>query len=325
MIDRWKNNRGIALFIVLWVLMLLWVIVGEFSFTVRSQVNIVGNFKDATKARYYAVAGVNQAVASIIAYNASQSGKERDTLEREISAEIDQASEGGYSVKILNENGKININTANKRLLEVMLMAARVDETLESVIVDSILDWRDENDLHRSNGAENDYYQGLENPYKCRNGDFRATNELLLVRGVTEAIYQDLKDIITVYGGGDSGQSGGIIKGAGGQGDENKININFVPRGLLSALPGMTKALADQILAYRERESFNSVAELQNLIDDERMGRIAPYLTVSRSPFYFLEAVGFFKGSSTKSIIEALVEIDENLENGYRVVRWVER
>ncbi|MBS3759513.1 MAG: general secretion pathway protein GspK, partial [Desulfobacterales bacterium] len=181
MIDRWKNNRGIALFIVLWVLMLLWVIVGEFSFTVRSQINIVGNFKDATKARYYAVAGVNQAVASIIAYNASQSGKERDTLEREISAEIDQASEGGYSVKILNENGKININTANKRLLEVMLMAARVDETLESVIVDSILDWRDENDLHRSNGAENDYYQGLENPYKCRNGDFRATNELLLV------------------------------------------------------------------------------------------------------------------------------------------------
>ncbi|GHT35973.1 general secretion pathway protein GspK [Planctomycetales bacterium] len=52
-------------------------------------------------------------------------------------------------------------------------------------IADSILDWLDEDSEPRENGAEDDYYAGLDPPYYTRNGLPDSLDELLLVRGVT--------------------------------------------------------------------------------------------------------------------------------------------
>ncbi len=61
-----KGERGIALFLVLWVLTLLSVIVGEFCFAMRTEVNITRNFKEQTTAYYIALAGVNRAIGELI-------------------------------------------------------------------------------------------------------------------------------------------------------------------------------------------------------------------------------------------------------------------
>ena len=63
------------------------------------------------------------------------------------------------------------------------------------IIVDSILDWKDADDLHRLNGAESDYYLSLPNPYRAKDANFDTLEELLLVRGVTPEI---------LYGGGET-------------------------------------------------------------------------------------------------------------------------
>jgi DNA uptake protein ComE-like DNA-binding protein len=55
-------------------------------------------------------------------------------------------------------------------------------------IADAIIDWIDADDLPRTNGAEDDYYTGLQPPYHCKNGPLDSLEELLLVRGVTQEL-----------------------------------------------------------------------------------------------------------------------------------------
>ena len=57
-----RNEKGIALFLVLWVLTLLSVIAGEFCFAMRTEVNMTRNFKGQTEAYYIALAGMNRAI-----------------------------------------------------------------------------------------------------------------------------------------------------------------------------------------------------------------------------------------------------------------------
>jgi len=119
---------------------------------------------------------------------------------------IDAAFRGkSYQVRVTDETGKISLN--NSRLDEAMLQAIFENLDYDSkdgeIIADSILDWRDDNDLHRQNGAEDDYYEDLARPYQAKDANFDAVAELLLVRGVTRGMYHGegevpgLKDIFT--------------------------------------------------------------------------------------------------------------------------------
>ena len=53
---------------------------------------------------------------------------------------------------------------------------------------DSILDWIDEDDEARPNGAEVDYYSTLPMPYAPKNAPLETVDELLLVKGVYPAL-----------------------------------------------------------------------------------------------------------------------------------------
>src|SRR6185503_10932343 len=78
-------------------------------------------------------------------------------------------------------------------------------ENEAEIIADSIVDWRDDDDFHQPNGAETEYYESLERPYRAKNAPFDTVEELLLVRGVTrELFYGDeerpgLKDLFSVF------------------------------------------------------------------------------------------------------------------------------
>jgi type II secretory pathway component PulK len=87
----------------------------------------------------------------------------------------------------VDESGKINLNA----LLQIdssgqtaynmlMLLPNMTDD-----IANAIIDWLDPDDTPRENGAESDYYQGLNPPYRAKNGPLNTLDELLLVRGVT--------------------------------------------------------------------------------------------------------------------------------------------
>ena len=61
---------------------------------------------------------------------------------------------------------------------------------MDEAVADAILDWLDNDDTQRINGAESDYYLSLNPPYEPRNGPIRHLDELLMVQGVTpELLY----------------------------------------------------------------------------------------------------------------------------------------
>jgi general secretion pathway protein K len=223
-----NHEKGIALFMVLWVLILLSAIAAEFCFAMRTEVNMVRNFKEQTEAYYIALAGLNRGVMELVRNVTSPEKKKLLADKTEEKAETSETSnrwrmnttippvpfaQGRFQVHIGNEAGKINLNTSDEFQLKMMLSGFDLDEKTTSIIVDSIMDWRDENDLHRMNGAENDYYQSLPDPYECKNGDFDAVEELLMVRGMTpEIFYGGLKQMVSVFQ--DKGSVRGPLSGS---------------------------------------------------------------------------------------------------------------
>jgi len=71
---------------------------------------------------------------------------------------------------------KININVADEQTLLAM-------PNMTAELVDCLIDYRDADSTSRPQGAEQDYYSGLPQPYYIKNGPFFTLEELLLVKG----------------------------------------------------------------------------------------------------------------------------------------------
>lgn len=324
------NDRGIALFLVLWVLALLTVIVGEFCHAMRTEVNITRNFKEETEARYFAMAGINRAILELVRNDRiapknadAEEGAETEPRWR-VNAELPSVpyGTGQFTVVLGNEAGKINLNLADASLLRVLVNGFDLPEEQVNIIVDSIQDWRDEDNAHRLNGAEDDYYRSLPEPYECRDGDFESVEELLLVRGVTrEIFFGGLRDRVTVFREDDNKSQ---LKKIRKKQTAQSININAAPRDVLLALPQMTEDLVSQIMEYRKTKDFKTSSELSDILGPEVYAAIAPYLTFAWSPFYTIHSTGQAGEGKAQSAIEAIVQLDRRSKTGYRVLSWKE-
>jgi hypothetical protein len=101
-----------------------------------------------------------------------------------------ELADGAGEWSIRGENGLVNVNTAARPLLVKVLEQCGMGPGAErDTVADSILDWVDTNREHRINGAEEDYYRGLDPPYSCKDGPLDTIEELLLVRGVTKELF----------------------------------------------------------------------------------------------------------------------------------------
>ncbi len=196
----YNESGGVALVLVVWVIVVLTAIVGEFSYTMRTEINIARNFKEEEEAYQLALAGIEQAKLELLTVNRTEvmyideEGMLLFGDEEEKPIRKDEMGRGSFEYKITDEDGKLNINTATEGQLKALFHDSGVDITEVDIIVDSIFDWRDDNDLHRLNGAEEDYYTSLENPYSCKDGPFSTVEEMLLVKGITNDILYGSKD-----------------------------------------------------------------------------------------------------------------------------------
>jgi hypothetical protein len=142
---------------------------------------------------------------------------------------------GGYQQRygMSDEGGKININAlmtldpSGEALYNALLKLPNMTPD----IADAIVDWVDNNEDARPNGAESAYYRGLAQPYSAKNGPLHSLDELLLVRGVTpQLLYgtdrnrngvddenvgwvdRGWSDYLTVYGREVNVDSSGILR-----------------------------------------------------------------------------------------------------------------
>ncbi len=100
---------------------------------------------------------------------------------------------------------------------------------MTSAIADSLLDWIDSDSQDRENGAEADYYAGLDPPYAPRNGLPESLEELLLVKGVTRE---------QLFGASTPGLSGDMSDSLSGFDASSEFGGSRFSDGLTSASAG---------------------------------------------------------------------------------------
>ena len=356
-----RSDRGVALFIVLWALVLLSVIVGEFCFATRSELKSTINFKEDTQAYYYARAGINAAIYEILKKQRTPKPEagvdsEKDDNPKDLKWHMDGGKttvpleSGKFTVSIENECGKVNINQAGEKLLRLMVGGFGLTDKEENIIVDSIIDWRDTDSFHRINGAESDFYQSLDQPYEAKNCHFDYISELLLVRGVTPEIYHGaLKHLASVWDDPEITESTPFspiqqyltLKNQSAYAmqqfltlesrskihrkdevDYNRIDINSAPAQLLRALPGMDEYDVEAVVEARQKAAFTSVASLINIIGSRLYTVIVPYLAVQKSRFMTITSSGTLDNSPIYRTVRATIKIDDALENGFQILEW---
>jgi type II secretory pathway component PulK len=196
------DERGIALVLVLLVLALLLTIVGEFALVMRLEGTTTLNFRAAVAAALLAEAGYHRAAIEIEPDAIAHHLEAGVLVFRRSRTEVAKAPDrqdvalgpGRFSYRLSDEESRLNLNRLSADQLQRLLLELGVEREARDTIVDSVLDWRDGNEEHRLNGAESDYYEALPVPYRSKNADFDSVDELLLVRGITPAIFYGTAD-----------------------------------------------------------------------------------------------------------------------------------
>lgn len=305
---RYLNNRkGFALLLVTWVITALMVVVLTFSFITRVETSTTLSFKELIEKRFIAEAGIQRGILEIFYFsykNVSPQDQstliidETDLWRTDGRPYEDKIKDGQYIVKIFDEQGKIDINTAPEILLKNLFKNIGLADNEADSIVDSIMDWKDKDDFHRLNGAESDYYMSLPKPYKAKNDSFDTVEELVLVKGINSEI---------LFGSEDKK---GVIDFLTVHSRQRTINVNSAPKEVLMAIPNMTEEMANSIIEYRKDKRIRNINEIQGIVG-ANFDSIMPYIRTGNSNTFTIESTGF-KGNNKKGYtIKATIAITD--------------
>ncbi len=229
---RKKRNEGVALILTLLFVVLLTVLVVEFAYEAQVEASYALNAGNDFQARLAARSAVYNGIAIL----------ETDRLQNELAvaggssvpsdsrlsawaqpSTFEPLNDAVMRTTISDEFGKINLNalvyyeaagepTVREHIKEALVyfFTTRDDSVNAEGLVDSLIDWMDEDNEVTDDGAESDFYQASEVPYPCKNGPMDSIDELLLIKGMTtdlyfgkqnvEPIQLPLSEYLTVHG-----------------------------------------------------------------------------------------------------------------------------
>ncbi len=224
-----KAQTGVALILVLWITTLLTLIASSFIHAMRTDINIVGNAVTRAKLDAATSAAVHRALLEI--------AKPEQFADRWKSDGVPQSwqyHDMVIQLSILDESGKIDINSGNEALIRGLFKSQGLTDEQAAALSDAVGDWRDPDSLKRPRGAEEPEYVAAGLAYKPNNAPFQSIDEMRLVLGMTPELFQRIAPLITIY----SRQPG--------------INTQIASRDVLRAVPGATDAQVNDYLAQRE-------------------------------------------------------------------------
>lgn len=291
LITRKQRQSGIALVIVLWMLSLLTILATSYSQTVRIETNLTSNFVHTSQAKAIAEAGIWQSITELLKPKLERQWKTDGT---EYKYDFKQ---GFAKINIFNESGKIDLNTAQTELLRGLIDSIGLEEEKSLIVLDSILDWRDKDNLVRNHGAEDGDYRLNNYNYGAKDSLFNSLDELQLIMGMTPDIYNKLKPAITIY----SRQPG--------------INPNFAPKAALLALPGINEIQIDEFI--QTRTDFDNTNTLVPFI-----GIDSKYLSKGSSKIFTISSEGIHGKAHAK--LNVVVFMKKHLNKPYSILSWQE-
>jgi general secretion pathway protein K len=190
---RINSQQGIALVLVLWVLLLLTIITGSFALMARMDRLEAHSLLSGTQARLSAEAAINLAVLAL---------RDPDDETRMLAdgrlyeTEIDGVL---LEVSATDERGKVDINATDELTLANLFTGHGMELQDAELLAAAVMDWRDEDELERVNGAEEEAYLAAGLEMGPANRPFMMTEELLQVLGMEYELYRLLEPGITVF------------------------------------------------------------------------------------------------------------------------------
>ncbi len=291
-----RNEKGVALVVTLLVLTLLLTIILEFNLGMRVEARAAANFRDDMKAYYLTRSGITFAIALL-----EEDGKTEpkyDSLNELWAQKIPMipVGDGVVSIAITDEDSRINVNklaigsgvVTGDNMRTLMVRFLELFE-LKSELADTIADWIDPDDNERPNGAESGYYEGLEDPYEATNKLLNSIPELRLIKGMEDDIFGRLKNYLTVHSDG-------------------WINVNTASKQVLMSLSDeLNGDIADEIMAYRSENPFQTKVDLKNNISlsEHVYTDISKFFDV-KSNYFSITATG--EVNQSKRTINAVVK-----------------
>lgn len=246
--------KGSILIIALWSLCLLSAFAVILGYQVRQKLVLVNRLDEKDKLRFVAEAGAKRGIMELIKEQAKTYDSLSDGWSNNISAFKDiNLGDGEFTIAydymnkksgsmetrygFVDEERKININKADTKVMERFFkIILPCGDTQAQELAACIIDWRD-NDSQLSiplGSAEDSYYNSLHFSYNAKNSDIEVLDELFLIKGIDDKVFEKIKDYVTIYGDG-------------------KVNINTTSEAVLLAL-GFDEDIVDKIILYRMGE-----------------------------------------------------------------------
>jgi general secretion pathway protein K len=183
------------------------------------------------------------------------------------------------------------------------------------------MDWRDPDDLHRANGAENDYYLSLTPAYTAKNGPLDTIEDLLWIRGMTPDLFYGnpeqgaeppegskrvaLRDLFTV----DS--------------PIDRVNLRTASAEVIHALVGIPLEKCRSFVEERKKLSEKTIADLLPLLGIGAADNLMQMFIFANPAVVAVEAEGLPVETRTGRRVKGIVRLGG--AQGFELLRWLDR
>ena len=288
-----RDERGIALVLVLWVLMLLALMSAAFLASTRSEMAIVRARIDAARAEAIADAGVHWAAARIL--EASFAGNEAaaSTLfdGREETVEIAQ---GVARVRIQDAGGLVDLNGADRALLMGLIAAVGGDADAARQLADRIIDFRDRDHRPEPSGAEDADYRAADLAHDAKDGPFERVDEVRQILGMPRALAERLIPFLTVHSA------------------SHGVDPRTAPPQVLAAIPGLGDVVRNRLIDARGLAPGDAFDPGDS-----------PYFVASSRNVFRLTVIGE-SATGGRFARQAVIRIGGS-DQGFEVLDWTQR
>lgn len=221
------RNRGFALILVIWSLVIMLGLSTGFAMAVRHETRVATDILQNAQADAIATAARHLAVLAL---------NRQDADARWLpDGRWHQLRWGGakITVRLRSESSRIDINRAPRAvLLGLMTLIAPAGDP--EALADTLIDWRDRDDRPSPSGAEETAYRDAGLEHGPANRPFVSINELSRLLGFDGKMIDAMRPLVTVHS------------------RRPRVNALSAEPTVLAALPGIDFATAEQFVQLRD-------------------------------------------------------------------------